>query len=148
MFYLSEYLIPPISFPPKQNFDQRPSMPFFVGRFLILSVKQQLILNIFFLSVFFFHSFYQQGNLRKGFWRCRLSCLLYYIHTLSIYPSAHNQLKPKPFSWIPQFLFFTLLFEYCKWIVIVLVLTFPYFAIYSNRIKFSFTVSRIQFFVK
>ena len=65
MFYLSEYLIPPISFPPKQNFDQRPSMPFFVGRFLILSVKQQLILNIFFLSVFFF-PFTYRGIYEKG----------------------------------------------------------------------------------
>ena len=34
-----------------------------------------------------------QGNSRKWFRRCRLSCLLFYIHTISIYPSAHIQLR-------------------------------------------------------
>ena len=33
-----------------------------------------------------------QGNLRKGF-GSHLSYLLHYIHTLSIYPYAHKQLR-------------------------------------------------------
>ena len=55
---------------------------------------------------FFFtkHSYYLQGNnSRKGFGRCRLSCLLHYINYLPI-PSAHKQLirhLPNPFREIP-----------------------------------------------
>ena len=46
-----------------------------------------------------------QGNSRKGVGRCRLTCFLHYTYTLSIYPSAHKQLRkhlPTPFC---EFLF-------------------------------------------
>ena len=44
------------------------------------------------------------GKFTKGFGRCRLSCLLHYIYTVSIYPSAHKLLRrhlPNPFREFP-----------------------------------------------
>ena len=43
------------------------------------------------IKIFFFPWVHIQGNSRKGFERCRLSCLLHYIHYLSI-PSHTNSL--------------------------------------------------------
>ena len=49
-----------------------------------------------------------QGNSQIGFWRCLISCLLHYIHYLSI-PLHKNSWddfsQTKPFSWIPLYEF-------------------------------------------
>ena len=47
-----------------------------------------------------------QGNLRKGFGRCRLSCLLHYMHYLSIplHTETAETTAPEPFPWIPLYI--------------------------------------------
>ena len=51
---------------------------------------------------------YSTGNSWKGFWRCRLSCLLHYLHYLSILMHTNSwddvSRRPEPDLWIPLYL--------------------------------------------